>query len=176
MTRFVLTVAQCVLGGERSGKSTFCQRWKTGTFLEDYKPAGQGTVSGCSCRLIFCKDITLKKEKVHIKSTKEVVDMEVLDTGSILTDDFETRLVQWNEWASGYMLMYNINSKASFENIPKLFNALIKSRQFRMTPILVVATKSDLEEDRKVSKDDGNALAARYRCKFIGKFIISFRF
>jgi hypothetical protein len=46
--------------------------------------------------------------------------METLDTASFTLEEFETKLTKWNEWATGFVLVFSINSKASFETIPKL--------------------------------------------------------
>lgn len=141
----------CVLGDERSGKSAMCIRFVKDEFSLEY--------------------VNTKTEEYYRKENWEYrgekINVEILDTGSIVNEDFEKNLGQWNEWATGFILVYNITSRTSFELIPKLFTTLIKVRQYRMTPVLLVGTKADLLEERKVTKEEGQNLAQRYRCDFV---------
>mmetsp|Transcript_13530 Transcript_13530/g.18710 ORF Transcript_13530/g.18710 Transcript_13530/m.18710 type:complete len:849 (-) Transcript_13530:52-2598(-) len=141
----------CLLGNERSGKTTFCHTLVKGSFADDVKSNNEEVFT---------------KEKVKL-SDSETVTIQLMDTGNILETNFEEKLTKWNEWAHGFMLVYSINSKSSFEHIPKLFNTLIKVRNFKMTPITLVATKADCEDERKVSKEEALNLSARYRCPII---------
>eukprot|EP01114_Cavostelium_apophysatum_P013891 TRINITY_DN3466_c0_g1_i1.p1 TRINITY_DN3466_c0_g1~~TRINITY_DN3466_c0_g1_i1.p1 ORF type:complete len:862 (+),score=271.54 TRINITY_DN3466_c0_g1_i1:255-2588(+) len=148
-SKFKLKV--CVLGGERSGKTALCVRYSNGSFVDEQKPTGAEEI--------------YRKEGVTFQD--ETTSAEVLDTGTNLANNFQQKLTKWNDWANGFMLVYSTTSKASFEEIPKLFTTLIKVRQLRMTPIVLVGTRADLEDERKVSKEDGLNVANRYRCKLV---------
>jgi len=146
----------CVIGAEQTGKTALCKYFTKEKFSEKYR----ATIT----------EKYHRKENYSFQSTMLSSTIEILDTGgntTLIGEEFETKLSKWNQWANGFMLVYSCNSKASFDLIPKLFTSLIKIRQFRITPVILVASKADLELEKKVSKEDGQSLANRYRCKFI---------
>jgi hypothetical protein len=62
----------------------------------------------------------------------------------------------------------------SDQQVGKLFSMVFDARNSRITPIVLIAAKSDETSDRKVSKDDGFALAHRYRCPYVGTLLNCF--
>eukprot|EP01119_Soliformovum_irregulare_P003790 TRINITY_DN1485_c0_g1_i3.p1 TRINITY_DN1485_c0_g1~~TRINITY_DN1485_c0_g1_i3.p1 ORF type:complete len:799 (-),score=283.12 TRINITY_DN1485_c0_g1_i3:25-2421(-) len=139
-----------LLGGERSGKSALAQRFCKNEFTEEYQSTTE--------------EVYRRRESFPVNNEK--VNVETLDTQFIL-EDLETKLQKWSQWATGYLLIFNISSRASFEVIPKMFNTLIKTRQFRVTPVILVGTRADMESERKINKDEAQNLASRYRCRYI---------
>jgi GTPase SAR1 family protein len=64
--------------------------------------------------------------------------------------------------AEGFMILYSINSRNSFEYTSKIRKRVLEIRgasKRLAPPILLVATKADLVQDRVVSVEEGQNLA-----------------
>ena len=57
------------------------------------------------------------------------------------------------------LLMYDITSRDSFEKIEDYYIGNIKSNCRKDIKVILLGNKTDLEEDRKVSQDEGKNLA-----------------
>ena len=62
------------------------------------------------------------------------------------------------------LYVYDITSLESFNKINEWFNKLPKKDQY--FSIILVGNKSDLEKDRRVSKDEGMQLAKKFNAEF----------
>lgn len=143
----------CVMGAEGVGKSSFCRRWSEDVFTEDTPTDGE---------------ISYKKIGMRYPNQQGIVNIELLNTGIIDTNTLDSRLAKYIEWSSGFILVYNRNEHSSFEAIPSLFNAIVRIREFRATPVVVLSTGSDLsEEEIKVSKEEVLNLQTTYRCNVV---------
>jgi small GTP-binding protein len=67
--------------------------------------------------------------------------------------------------ANGILLMYSISDKASFNNIENWMTN-IKENSGNKNAIVLIATKCDLNEERVVSKESGEALAKQFGINF----------
>ena len=67
--------------------------------------------------------------------------------------------------ADGVILMYDITNRESFDTISKWLDDIIdyKERDF---PIILVGNKCDLENERKVPKEEGESFANKLNVKF----------
>eukprot|EP01117_Protostelium_nocturnum_P008079 TRINITY_DN287_c0_g1_i1.p1 TRINITY_DN287_c0_g1~~TRINITY_DN287_c0_g1_i1.p1 ORF type:complete len:894 (+),score=319.39 TRINITY_DN287_c0_g1_i1:253-2934(+) len=148
----------CVLGGEKVGKTSFCRRYTLGESGSDLS-VDSLAISG--------NEQYHKKLAFKLEDAQENADIELMDTKSIAGEDFEANLVKWNEWANGFLLIYSLLSKPSFECISKAFNLLAKIRGFRLTPIVIVATHSDSNEVDKHLLDEAQSLATKFRCQHV---------
>lgn len=99
--------------------------------------------------------------------------LDILDTAgqeeySSLRDDFLTL-------GNGFLMVYSITDFQSFEDCNKIYEALVRmktpedpSDPMPPLPIILAGNKSDLEEERSVTTDEGKELAAKFGeyCKF----------
>ena len=67
--------------------------------------------------------------------------------------------------ADGIILMYDITSQTSFDSISEWMDNIRKAKDEEF-PIVLVGNKYDLEEDRVISKEEGEELAKKYRLPF----------
>jgi len=67
----------------------------------------------------------------------------------------------------GFLLVYSITSRQSFEEIKTFQQQILRVKDKDYFPIIVVGNKCDLEGERQVSKQDGEALAKEFVCTFI---------
>ena len=75
---------------------------------------------------------------------------------------------QWVREGRGFLLVYSIDNKQSFEEIDAFRDRiLIVNEEDHSVPMVLVGNKCDKEEDREVSTAEGNALAAKFKIPFV---------
>ena len=90
----------------------------------------------------------------------DVVRMEILDTPG---DEASMPLtVKHFKEAQGILVMYDITNEKSFENVAKWMNNIGRNT----VPIALVGNKIDLEEQRKISRKEGERLAEKFGVRF----------
>jgi len=66
--------------------------------------------------------------------------------------------------ADGFLLIYSITCKESFEVITKLFETIPEESRFKA---ILIGNKTDLAQERKVTYEEGKALAEKLRVPFL---------
>ena len=66
----------------------------------------------------------------------------------------------------GFVVIYSVTDKESFLNLNEHFERIAKVRGEQKVPIIIVANKCDLEENRAVSIDAGFQFAAMHDAPF----------
>ena len=102
--------------------------------------------------------------KTHIKlTTGEERQFKILDTAG--EDDYQTMIDEWIKAANGFLLMFAINDKESFEALKAKLNRIKKNNKENL-PMVVVGNKCDLESKREVDKqiamDYAKSIGAKY--------------
>jgi GTPase SAR1 family protein len=94
--------------------------------------------------------------------------LEILDSYEDITDlnNIPKSAAKLFEHASGFMLVYSISTRSSFEQVEKLAEQLVHLKDFTRHTMFIIGNKSDLEQDRVVSKEEGEALANKFQMKF----------
>lgn len=134
-----------LLGGANVGKSALVARFLENIFLDFYEPTLQHTQK---------KDIHFHKESIEL----EIVDIDGCSKYTIFN---------YNKFAKGihgYLLIYNIANKDSFELVKKL-NSKLNSLVGSGVPRVLVGTQNDLQ--RQVKYEEGKAFAENIGCPFI---------
>lgn len=73
------------------------------------------------------------------------------------------------QWADGYVLVYSICDRASFNTVSRLIQTIESTRDCRnadRAPIVIVGNKRDLHHRRAVLSEEGRLLALRTGCRF----------
>ena len=78
--------------------------------------------------------------------------LEILDTAG--QDDYQTMLDTWINSSDGFVLVYSIDNKDSFESTKKRYERILKLKGDQKVAIVVAGNKCDLEESRKVSREE----------------------
>ncbi|PRP85423.1 hypothetical protein PROFUN_06969 [Planoprotostelium fungivorum] len=155
----------CAMGQEGTGKASFCRRWSEDTFSSD--AAHGGTSISAALTLSDESEKSYKKSGMRYNSHMGLVSVELLNTAAV-DGTMEARLAKYIEWSAGFLLFFSRNEHSSFEVVSTLYNSIVKIREFRATPIVVVATGSDREEsERQVTKEEIGNLQSTYRCQVI---------
>lgn len=131
-------------------------------FVESYYPTIENT---------FSKNIKYKGQEF----ATEIIDTAGQDEYSILNSKHSIGI-------HGYVLVYSITSKSSFEMVKivrdkilnhtvcqiirifKFFTNLLAIKGTEWVPIVVVGNKSDLHMQRAVTAEEGKALANEWKC------------
>lgn len=95
----------------------------------------------------------------------EVALLDVLDTAG--QEEYAAMREQYMRTGEGFLLVYSIDSKQSFEEIRTFQQQILRVKDKDYFPIIIVGNKCDLEQDRVVSKEEGMALARSFDCKFM---------
>lgn len=79
-------------------------------------------------------------------------EIHILDTAG--EEDYQNMLDQWIEAADGFLLVYSIDDKETFNVLKDKYARIKKSDSDNACPIIVVGNKADLEEIRTVKKEE----------------------
>lgn len=135
-----------VLGTGGVGKSALVIRYVTQNFVDEYDP----TIEDCYKKSVMIDDAP--------------TTMEIVDTAG--QEGFGTLVDQWILRGNGFLLIYSITSKQSFNALQKLHDQILTVKEVDEVPMALVGNKCDLEDQRQVSTEDGKALASRWDCLF----------
>ncbi|KAJ3007103.1 UNVERIFIED_CONTAM: Ras GTPase ras2 [Siphonaria sp. JEL0065] len=94
--------------------------------------------------------------------------LEIIDTAG--QDEFLGMRDQWFREGDGFLLVYSITSRQSFNYIKQYHKEMIRARttsEFVYAPVVIVGNKTDLAGEREVSAQEGIDLAKLFRCEFI---------
>ena len=70
-------------------------------------------------------------------------------------------------FADGFLLIFAINDKESFELLKGIKDKILKEKHMKKFPIILVGNKNDLENERKVDYSEAKALADSWKCEYI---------
>ncbi|XP_041917526.1 ras-related and estrogen-regulated growth inhibitor isoform X3 [Alosa sapidissima] len=142
MTRAKLVI----LGRDNCGKTALCVRFITKRFIGEYDHK---------------KEVTYGCRKVV---DKEAIDLEILDTvNKECVGPAATSLESSIKWGDGFLIMYSVTDRSSFEYVSRLKRLIDHVKQTLGIPTVIVANKCDIENGRVVRKEEGQALAADLR-------------
>jgi small GTP-binding protein len=91
--------------------------------------------------------------------------LEILDTAG--QDDYQTMLDTWINSSDGFVLVYSIDNKESFESTKKRYERILKLKGDQKVAIVVAGNKCDLEESRKVSKEEAENFCLSNKITFM---------
>jgi small GTP-binding protein len=127
-----------IVGDGTVGKTTLTQKFVTGKFQSKYK-------------MTIGVDLSIKIFKLK----QGIVKLQLWDTGG--QERFHYVSPVYYRGALGALCCYDITKRTSFENLPKWFSNIEK--YCGNIPIVLVATKKDLENFRTVKEEEGHDIA-----------------
>jgi len=74
---------------------------------------------------------------------------------------------QYMRTGEGFMLVYSITNRQSFEELPLFQRQILKVKDKDYFPMVVVGNHCSREGEREVTRQEGEALARLFGCKFI---------
>jgi len=90
--------------------------------------------------------------------------MDILDTAG--QDEYSAMRDQYMRTGQGFLFVYSITSRFSFESLEDLRERLFRAKDSDRVPIVLCANKCDLITDRQVTKQEGENLAKSWKIPF----------
>merc|ERR1712194_995001 len=96
----------------------------------------------------------------------EVVTLDILDTAG--QEEFRGMQDQWIRDGKGFLLVFDITNKGSFEEAGDIYKSIkmIRDCEDDEIPMVLAGNKCDLESARQVTKQQAEVLSNRFQCKF----------
>ncbi|KFM80826.1 Ras-related protein, partial [Stegodyphus mimosarum] len=91
--------------------------------------------------------------------------LDVLDTAG--QEEFSAMREQYMRKGDGFLLVYSVTDKQSFENIRHFHTQILRVKDRDSYPMLLVANKVDLVHLRKVTEEQGKELALGLKIPYI---------
>ncbi|KAF8529174.1 small GTPase superfamily [Hysterangium stoloniferum] len=128
-----------VLGSRSVGKSSLVVQYAENRFVEAYYPTIEST---------FTKEINHK----GVEYDCDIIDTAGQDEYSILNHKHAIGV-------HGYVLVYSVASRASFEMVQIVYDKIINFCGLPAIPCVIVGQKRDLSRYRQVTEKEGQDLA-----------------
>ncbi len=135
-----------IIGMGGVGKSSITLRFVNDMFLETYDPTIEDSY----------------QKSIIVDGVEELV--EIVDTAG--QEEYETMRDCWARTGKAFIVVYSIDDPNSFDEVETRIKEIKKYRQDEVFPMLIVGNKSDLSEERRVTFDEGKALADSWDCPF----------
>ncbi|MFX1485998.1 MAG: Rab family GTPase [Promethearchaeota archaeon] len=144
MKEYVFKVV--VVGDEKVGKTSLIVRYTEKRFTGDYKPT-----------------IGIDFAGKFVPFGKLNLNLIIWDIGG--QEKYKILRRHYLEGARGAILVYDITNKRSFDNLDKWLGDVDK--YCGRVPIILVGNKSDLNDARKVSSNEGSVFAEKAKLEFL---------
>ena len=135
-----------VFGAGAVGKSALTIQFVQGYFITDYDP----TIEDAYKRVLNVDG--------------DNVQLDILDTAG--QDDFAPMRTSYMRQGKGFIIVYAIDDRASFEEVEVFHRDLTRVKGANNVPVVICGNKCDLEDKRVVSKAEGEELASRLNATF----------
>ncbi|EGF81748.1 hypothetical protein BATDEDRAFT_23334 [Batrachochytrium dendrobatidis JAM81] len=137
-----------VLGSGGVGKSALTVQFVQSIFVEKYDPTIEDS---------YRKQVEIDGQQCML---------EILDTAG--TEQFTAMRDLYMKNGQGFVLAYSITSQATFNDLVELREQILRVKDSDKVPMVLVGNKCDLEDDRVVSKTEGQSLATQWgTCTFL---------
>lgn len=131
-----------VVGGGGVGKSALTIQFIQGHFVDEYDP----TIEDSYRKQCFIDD--------------EVALLDVLDTAG--QEEYGAMREQYMRTGEGFLLVYSITSRPSFDEISVFHQQILRVKDKDYFPVVVIANKIDLDNERQVHREEGQQLARSF--------------
>ena len=133
---------------------------------------GKGVVGKTSLIYRFINNHVMEEHDATIEdkfTVFETIDdkqyqINILDTAG--EEDYQSMLDQWIEAADGFLLVYSIDDKNTFEVLEDKYKKIKQNDTDNNCPIIIVGNKSDLEKIRNVKQKDAQHWANSHQLKY----------
>jgi len=138
-----------VMGGGGVGKSAVTLQFIQNKFQWEYDPTIEDSY------------------RKQIRVDEETVVLEVLDTAG--QEEYSAMREQWIRYGEGFLLVYSIDSRLSFEKeIGLILRQLVRVRddEIASIPTVLFANKCDMENSRQITMEEGKDMAKKLGSNF----------
>ena len=92
--------------------------------------------------------------------------VQLLEVIELTIKTYENMIEQAIRENEGFILAYSVTSKRSLEELDEIYQKIKKRKEDEYVAFVLVGNKSDLEEQREVSKEEGEKFAKKRRMDF----------
>ncbi|WVN86740.1 uncharacterized protein L203_101912 [Cryptococcus depauperatus CBS 7841] len=92
-------------------------------------------------------------------------DIEIVDSAGL--EEYSLFPGKYAVGVHGYMLVYSISSRQSFDMIPTIHDKILDYAGLENMPLVIVGQKTDLRDERSVTREEGEALAKKLKAGFV---------
>ena len=135
-----------IVGEGGVGKSSLTFQLLQNRFLVDFDPT--------------IEDSYIKQETID----NETFILDILDTAG--QEEYPSMREGYLRTGQGFMCVYSITSRSSFDEIYSFREQILRVKDKVKVPMVIVANKSDLVSERRVSKEEGKKIAKSFDCPF----------
>ncbi|XP_064638863.1 ras-related protein Rap-2a-like [Lineus longissimus] len=136
-----------ILGSGGVGKSALTVKFVSGTFVEKYDPTIED----------------FYRKEIEVDNAPSV--LEILDTAG--TEQFASMRDLYIKNGQGFVIVYSITSLQTFQDIKTMKDQIVRVKGIEKVPVVLVGNKSDLDQQREVSTEEGLSLAHLWGCPFV---------
>ncbi|KYR00318.1 Ras GTPase [Tieghemostelium lacteum] len=136
-----------VMGGGGVGKSALTIQFIQNHFIEEYDPTIEDSY------------------RRQCQVDEDTCLLDILDTAG--QDDYSAMRDQYMRTGQGFLCVYDVTSRTSFEEINVVRDQIIRVKDNEKVPIVLVGNKCDLETLREVTTGEGEELSKSFGCPFL---------
>jgi len=136
-----------IMGFRAVGKSSISIRFVENHYVDSYSPTIENT---------YLQTVQARGREY---------ECEVIDTSG--QDEFSIFQNQYALGIHGYILVFCVNNRHSFDVVQVIHDKILNAVGADHVPCVLVGNKSDLDEDRVISVEQGEALAKEWGCQFV---------
>ncbi|XP_076987239.1 ras-related protein R-Ras isoform X2 [Tamandua tetradactyla] len=126
---------------------------------------GAGEETGLVSYFVSDYDPTIEDSYTKICTVDGVpARLDILDTAG--QEEFGAMREQYMRAGHGFLLVFAINDRQSFNEVSKLFTQILRVKDRDDFPVVLVGNKADLEAQRQVSRSDASAFAASHHVAY----------
>ena len=116
-------------------------------------------------RFVVAYDPTLEDSyRKAMKIDGENCILDILDT--VGQEEYTALRDQYWKAGQGFVLVYDINSAASFNELSEIHDEILRVKETNHCPMIVVANKCDLKKERQVTKLEGTNMAKNWQAPY----------
>eukprot|EP01017_Pseudomicrothorax_dubius_P012094 TRINITY_DN1475_c0_g1_i2.p2 TRINITY_DN1475_c0_g1~~TRINITY_DN1475_c0_g1_i2.p2 ORF type:complete len:134 (-),score=47.99 TRINITY_DN1475_c0_g1_i2:225-626(-) len=82
-------------------------------------------------------------------------------------EEYQIMQEQWIRESQGFIVVYSSTNEDSFYEVKQIIKRIERVTKSKTSPVLLVANKKDLADQRVVSVEEGKALAAEFSIPFL---------
>ena len=133
---------------------------------------GRGTVGKTSLIFRYVNNVCPKEHDPTVEDSYSVIiqtakgedrNFKILDTAG--EEDYQTMMDEWIKTADGFLLMFAINDKESFDGLKEKI-VRIKKNNKEKSPIILVGNKCDLAHKREITTQQAVEYAQTIGAKY----------
>ncbi|OXG95251.1 Ras family, other [Cryptococcus neoformans A5-35-17] len=137
-----------IMGSTSVGKTSLTQQYiAPPTYTASYYP----TIEDTSHKIVKHKGVEY--------------DMEIIDSAGL--EEYSLFPGKYAVGVHGYMLVYSIASRQSFDMVPTIYDKILDYAGLESVPLVIVGQKTDLRDQRSITKDEGEALAKKLHAGYV---------